>query len=99
MICLGHGPVLEARIPEIVGLYKEWSTGVNPQAQEGRDHVLLGVRLHRRDGGRGEGVDNIMDGLMQGKMKVMEGLKIKFKPSKGERLSSALTSAGVSLMT
>ena len=31
-----------------------------------------------------EGVDNIMDRLMQARMKVMEGLKIKFRPSNGE---------------
>jgi hypothetical protein len=35
-------------------------------------------------GWSGEGIDNIMDRLKQIRMKVIEGLKIKFRPSKSE---------------
>lgn len=168
MICLGHGPVLDARIDEIVGLYKEWSTVPEKTRKHKKvvitycsaygytgeiadaiekgikekdstieiikenvhignwgalkdklvaevadaDGVLLGTNTINGDalpfiwdlalsmnpithGGKvvsafgsygwsGEGVDNIMDRLMQVRMKVMEGMKIKFRPSKGE---------------
>lgn len=30
MICTGHGPVLDVRIPEILQTYRDWSTPVNP---------------------------------------------------------------------
>lgn len=168
MICLGHGPVLDARIDEIVGLYKEWSTVPESTRKNKKiviaycsaygytgeiadaiekgiiekdstieivkenvhignwgsvkdklfadvadaDGVLLGTNTINGDalpfiwdlalsmnpithGGKvvsafgsfgwsGEGVDNIMDRLKQVRMKVMEGIKIKFRPSKGE---------------
>jgi flavorubredoxin/NADPH-dependent 2,4-dienoyl-CoA reductase/sulfur reductase-like enzyme len=164
MICVGHGPVLDARIEEIVGRYRTWST-VEPKKgpkkvvmaycsaygytgemadaiKEGitamdpsieiscfnvhignygelkpslvgaiaeADGVLLGTCTINGDalpfvwdlalsmnpithGGKvvsafgaygwsGEGVDNIMDRLKQLRLKVIEGLKIKFRPS------------------
>ncbi|WP_411681267.1 FAD-dependent oxidoreductase [Clostridium thailandense] len=34
MICTGHGPVLDCRIDEIIGLYKNWCTVVNPNPKK-----------------------------------------------------------------
>lgn len=34
MICTGHGPVLDANIPEILDLYEQWCTVVNPNRQK-----------------------------------------------------------------
>lgn len=30
LICTGHGPVLDAKIPELLDIYEEWCTVVNP---------------------------------------------------------------------
>ena len=34
MICTGHGPVIDCRIDEIKGLYKEWCNVVNPNPRK-----------------------------------------------------------------
>lgn len=34
MICTGHGPVIDCRIAEIIGLYKEWCNVVNPNPRK-----------------------------------------------------------------
>ena len=34
MICTGHGPVVDCRIDEIIGLYKKWCTVVNPNQRK-----------------------------------------------------------------
>ncbi|MFL0167457.1 FAD-dependent oxidoreductase [Candidatus Clostridium helianthi] len=34
MICTGHGPVIDCRIDEIMELYKEWCTVVNPNPRK-----------------------------------------------------------------
>lgn len=34
LICTGHGPVLDAKIPEILDLYEKWCTVVNPNHEK-----------------------------------------------------------------
>lgn len=38
LICTGHGPVLDAKIPELLKLYEKWCTVVNPN--EGKTVVI-----------------------------------------------------------
>jgi len=168
MICTGHGPVLDARISEIVGTYNQWSTISEKKGNKkivipyvsaygyteelamaiekgiksvdssievlmynlnllnynnlkstilgdfsDADGILFGTCTINGDalpfiwdlslslspivhGGKivsafgsygwsGEGVDNIMDRLNQIRCKVIDGFKIKFRPSKKEQ--------------
>lgn len=34
MICTGHGPVLDSHIPELLDIYEEWCTVVNPNPKK-----------------------------------------------------------------
>lgn len=34
LICTGHGPVLDSKIPEILDLYEDWCTVVNPNKEK-----------------------------------------------------------------
>lgn len=34
LICTGHGPVLDTKIPEMLDLYEKWSTTVNPNKEK-----------------------------------------------------------------
>lgn len=166
MICTGHGPVLDSKIPEILDTYRKWSTVVNPNQEktvvipyvsaygytaEIAEEIAKGIResgkidVHLYDcvtadqgeiledigfadgilfgtptivgealkpiwdlttsmfacthGGKlasafgsfgwsGEGVGHIVERLKQLRMKVVDGLKIKFKPGKNDLIEA-----------
>lgn len=166
MICTGHGPVLDSKIPEILDTYRKWSTVVNPNQEktvvipyvsaygytaEIAEEIAKGIResgkidVHLYDcvtadqgeiladigfadgilfgtptivgealkpiwdlttsmfacthGGKlasafgsfgwsGEGVSHIVERLKQLRMKVVDGLKIKFKPGKNDLIEA-----------
>lgn len=166
MICTGHGPVLDSKIPEILDTYRKWSTVVNPNQEktvvipyvsaygytaEIAEEIAKGIResgkidVHLYDcvtadqgeiladigfadgilfgtptivgealkpiwdlttsmfacthGGKlasafgsfgwsGEGVGHILERLKQLRMKVVDGLKIKFKPGKNDLIEA-----------
>lgn len=166
MILTGHGPVVDCRIEEILALYKQWSTVVNPNTkktvvipyvsaygytkelaekiEEGirqsgdievhafnmeeadqeqvlneigfADGILFGTPTILSEalrpiweltvsmfpgihGGKlasafgsygwsGEGVPHILERLKQIRLRVVDGFKIKFKPSENERIDA-----------
>lgn len=166
MICTGHGPVLDSKIPEILDTYLKWSTVINPNQEktvvipyvsaygytaEIAEEIARGIResgnidVHLHDcvtsdqaevladigfadgilfgtptivgealkpiwdlttsmfacthGGKlasafgsygwsGEGVNHIVERLKQLRMKVVEGLRIKFKPGKNDLIEA-----------
>lgn len=166
MICTGHGPVLDSKIPEILDTYLKWSTVINPNQEktvvipyvsaygytaEIAEEIARGIResgnidVHLHDcvtsdqaevladigfadgilfgtptivgealkpiwdlttsmfacthGGKlasafgsygwsGEGVNHIVERLKQLRMKVVDGLRIKFKPGKNDLIEA-----------
>lgn len=166
MICTGHGPVLDSKIPEILDTYLKWSTVINPNqdktvvipyvsaygytaeiaeeiARGIRESGKIDVRLYDcvtadqgeiladigfadgilfgtptivgealkpiwdlttsmfacTHGGKlasafgsfgwsGEGVNHIVERLKQLRMKVVDGLRIKFKPGKNDLIEA-----------
>lgn len=166
MICTGHGPVLDSKIPEILDTYLKWSTVINPNQEKTvvipyvsaygytaqiAEEIARGIResgnidVHLHDcvtsdqaevladigfadgilfgtptivgealkpiwdlttsmfacthGGKlasafgsygwsGEGVNHIVERLKQLRMKVVDGLRIKFKPGKNDLIEA-----------
>ena len=98
LICLGHGPVLDARIKETIDTYRKWSAPIPPH--EGKEVVMVYASAY---GYTTEMAEEIKTGIMEkcpdAKVKMFNVNIQNYGALKGEIMGAIATADGVLLGT